>query len=131
MSIIVGYDGSEAAMAALQLARKRAITRGAQLDVVKSMARNRELAYEEIQKIEDHLERQVNEQLNADRLAYKIHLVISGRQPAEDLVEFAVCNNSDAIVIGIKKRSRAGKLLFGSTAQYVILNAPCPVVSTK
>jgi nucleotide-binding universal stress UspA family protein len=37
----------------------------------------------------------------------------------------------DEIVIAVKKRSKAGKWLFGSTAQYVIFNAPCPVVSVK
>jgi nucleotide-binding universal stress UspA family protein len=37
----------------------------------------------------------------------------------------------DEIIIGIEKRSKVGKLLFGSNAQYIILEAPCPVVSVK
>ncbi len=40
-------------------------------------------------------------------------------------------NEIDLIFIGVKKRSKVGKLVFGSTAQYVILEAPCPVVSVK
>jgi len=34
-------------------------------------------------------------------------------------------------VVGVRRRSKVGKLLIGSTAQHVILNAPCPVVSIK
>jgi nucleotide-binding universal stress UspA family protein len=31
----------------------------------------------------------------------------------------------------VRMRSKVGKLLMGSTAQHVILNAPCPVVTRK
>jgi nucleotide-binding universal stress UspA family protein len=37
----------------------------------------------------------------------------------------------DLIFLGIVKKSKVGKLLFGSTAQYVILHAPCPVVTVQ
>jgi nucleotide-binding universal stress UspA family protein len=51
--------------------------------------------------------------------------------PGEDLVDYAGENGIDEIIIGIKRRSKVGKLLFGSNAQYVILKAPCPVVTVK
>jgi nucleotide-binding universal stress UspA family protein len=37
----------------------------------------------------------------------------------------------DAIIIGVKRRSKVGKLLFGSNAQYVIIKADCPVTTVK
>ena len=58
-------------------------------------------------------------------------LLVRGRTPGEDLVDFAKENAIDEIVIGIKRRSKVGKLLFGSNAQYVIIKAPCPVVTVK
>jgi nucleotide-binding universal stress UspA family protein len=54
-----------------------------------------------------------------------------GNPPGEDIVAFAQENSADLIVIGIKKRSRVGKLMFGSTAQYVILSSECPVLAVK
>ena len=38
---------------------------------------------------------------------------------------------ADALVIGIRHRSQVGKLLMGSVAQRVIMDAPCPVVAVK
>jgi nucleotide-binding universal stress UspA family protein len=58
-------------------------------------------------------------------------LSVRGLQAGEDIVLLAEENKVDEIIIGVRRRSKVGKLLFGSTAQYVILNAPCPVVSVK
>jgi nucleotide-binding universal stress UspA family protein len=131
MKILVGYDGSTTAREALGLAKKRAKLWGAKIDVVKCIAQNRELNYEDIQKVEHKLESEVHDHLNSGDIPYETHLVISGRQSGEELVQFAEQNKIDEIVIGVRRKSKAGKLLFGSTAQYVILNAPCPVVTIK
>jgi nucleotide-binding universal stress UspA family protein len=40
-------------------------------------------------------------------------------------------NQIKEIVVGVKRRSKVGKLLMGSTAQYVILKADCPVITVK
>jgi nucleotide-binding universal stress UspA family protein len=58
-------------------------------------------------------------------------LSVRGLEAGEDLVQLAEENKVEEIIIGVRRRSKVGKLLFGSTAQYVILNAPCPVVSVK
>ena len=131
MKILVGYDGSNMAKAALELAKKRAMVWGAKIDVVNCMAQNRNLEYEEIRKVEQKLEDEVHYILNSEKIPYETHLVISGLESGEDLVQFAEQNNADEIILGIRKRSKVGKLVFGSTAQYVIFNAPCPVVSIK
>jgi len=59
------------------------------------------------------------------------HISDQGRQPGEDIVDFAKQMNADYIIMGVHNRSRVGKLIFGSTAQYVILNSPCPVVTMR
>jgi nucleotide-binding universal stress UspA family protein len=59
------------------------------------------------------------------------HVLIRGLTPAEDIVWYAKEKQVDEIIIGIKKKSKVGKLVFGSTAQYIILEAHCPVLSVK
>ncbi|MCP4020508.1 MAG: universal stress protein [Desulfobacteraceae bacterium] len=59
------------------------------------------------------------------------HLLVRGQEAAEDIVSFAKEKQVDEIVIGVKNKSKVGKLIFGSTAQYIILNAQCPVVCVK
>jgi nucleotide-binding universal stress UspA family protein len=64
-------------------------------------------------------------------IACNTHLLIRGLTSGEDLVEFAKENDIDEIIVGVKRRSKVGKILLGSTAQFVILQAHCPVVSVK
>jgi nucleotide-binding universal stress UspA family protein len=95
------------------------------------MAQDRELQYPDIQKVEDKMQKKAKKIFEGHNIPYKTHLVISNLRSGEELVEFAKQNKINKIIIGVKRKSRAGKFLFGSTAQYVILNAPCPVVTLK
>ncbi len=65
------------------------------------------------------------------KIPCKAILSVRGLQAGEDLVELADEHKADEIIIGVRRRSKVGKLIFGSTAQYVVLNASCPVVSVK
>lgn len=129
MKILVGYDGSNVAKAALKLARKRANYFGAQIEVVKSISQSRRLRYEEIRKAESDLAHDVMKILDKDFVQKNTHLVVSSHNPGEEIVGFIKNYKIDEIIVGAPKRTRIGKLLFGSTAQYIILNAPCPVVT--
>lgn len=54
-----------------------------------------------------------------------------GRDVAEEILAVAVEVAADAIVIGIRHRSPVGKLIMGSVAQRVLIDAPCPVIAVK
>lgn len=47
---------------------------------------------------------------------------------AETIVSTAESENADRIYLYSRKRSPAGKAVFGSVLQFVLLNASCPVV---
>ncbi len=130
MKILVGYDGSGAAKDALNTTKKYAAALAAQVHIVTSMVKGTEDDQEEIFQAERGLE-YAKSVFSAETMACETHLLIRGLSPGEDLVRFAEENDVDLAVVGVKRRSKVGKLLMGSTAQFVIIKAPCPVLSIK
>jgi nucleotide-binding universal stress UspA family protein len=130
MKILVAYHDRPVARAALALARDHAEIFGAKVFVVTSMEGGDEETVEDIKKAEAAL-KDAEAFLAEKGLACETHQVVHGQSPGEDIIWFARDNNVDLIFVGIEKKSRAQKLLLGSTAQYVILKAPCPVTTVK
>lgn len=50
--------------------------------------------------------------------------------PATRIVDYAEDHDARYVIVAGRKRSPAGKVIFGSVSQTVLLNADCPVVST-
>lgn len=49
----------------------------------------------------------------------------------ESIVDLAESTAADLVIVGGRKRSPTGKAVFGSTAQEVMLSAPCPVTFVR
>ncbi|ELZ91662.1 UspA domain-containing protein [Haloferax mucosum ATCC BAA-1512] len=73
-----------------------------------------------------HSVRKAGESLDDHGIDYNV--TESSGDPAEVIVEFAEDENADLIVTAGRKRSPAGKALFGSVTQSVILNTDLPVM---
>lgn len=67
------------------------------------------------------------EELLADA-GIEVEVAESSGDPAAELLELAAAEDADVIVVAGRKRSPAGKALFGSTTQAVILDADRPVL---
>ncbi len=130
MKILVGYDGSKVAEDVIKLAHKHATAFKAGVLIVTSLEQGPALKKEDIDKAESRLEKQ-RTSFKVDDIPCEAQATVSYQSPGEDLVNLAKENNVDEIIIGVRRRSKVGKLVFGSTAQYVILEAPCPVVAVK
>lgn len=130
MKILFGYDGSNVCKDAFKVAREHAKAFGAKLQVVASLEKGTEDQQSKISALEKELA-YLKSQVTSDGTECDTHLLIRGLTPGEDLISFAKEKDVNQIVIGIKRRSKVGKLLFGSTAQFVILSAPCPVVTVR
>lgn len=63
-----------------------------------------------------------------DEAGIETEVLEGSGDPAEALLEAAADHDVDLIVIGGRRRSPAGKALFGSVSQTVILNAERPVL---
>ena len=131
MKIMVGYDGSNEAKNALKLAQKRANALGAKIEVVKAVIRKQPIKHSLIQAAEEKFKWEIQNRLNGNNINFETHLIVSSHSAGRDLVWFAELKNVEEIIIGARKRSKVGKLLLGSVAQYVVLHAPCPVITVK
>ncbi len=130
MKFLVGYDGSNSAKAALELACTHAKAFGAAIEVVASVQSGSVVEAAEIQNAEEDLE-SAKKMVQDQGITVNTHLSNRGNTPGEDIVACAEDVAADTIFIGVKRRSKVGKLLFGSNAQYVIIKAPCPVMTVK
>jgi nucleotide-binding universal stress UspA family protein len=130
MKILVGYKGTNVGKDLLKLAAERAQAYSGQVFVVTSLFGGEQTTREQIAEAEENLEN-AKKFLADYGIQHEVHLLVRGNFTGEDIVQFAREKDIDEIIIGVKSRSKVGKLLFGSTAQYVILKAECPVTSVK
>jgi nucleotide-binding universal stress UspA family protein len=129
-TIVVGYVPKPEGQAALRRAAEEARLREARLVVVNSHRGGREFDRDDAIETEAQLE-EVRAQLEAAGVEHEVRQLVRGMDPAEDLVNVATEVAAEFIVIGLRRRSPVGKLILGSNAQRVLLEAPCPVLAVK
>jgi nucleotide-binding universal stress UspA family protein len=56
---------------------------------------------------------------------------VRGQEAPDDLLQVADETGAELIVIGLRKRTPVGKLIMGSNAQRILLEARCPVLAVK
>jgi nucleotide-binding universal stress UspA family protein len=130
MKLLIGYDYSTVTQEVLTLAKQQAKAFKAEVHLLRSLEQGPELSREAVQQAEQNLDH-VRREFTTMGLTCDTHVVISALSAGEEIVQFAEQNSIDLIVIGVRRRSKVGKLLFGSNAQLIILTAPCPVLTVK
>lgn len=130
MKFLVGYNGTEEAKSALDLARTYAKVFDAKVYIMTSMGGGVTEKIEAIDKAEKDLAF-AEKFLREEGVDCETYQLARGMSPGEDLVSFAEENDINQIFVGVEKKSKTQKIILGSTAQFIILKAPCPVVSVK
>lgn len=116
-TIVVGYTAKPEGRAALERSIRMARAGGATIVIVHT-APAEELVG-------------LDEEMAATGVAYEIHQAPDVLDPAEELIKVSESSPDPIIVIGLRRRSPVGKLLLGSNAQRVLLDASCPVLAVK
>lgn len=115
--IVVGYSAKPEGRAALARALAEARAREAEVVVVHTAA--------------DSEATELRTELLSSGVPFELKQAADALDPAEDLITTADARSAEFIVIGLRKRSPVGKLLLGSNAQRVLLDAACPVLAVK
>ena len=129
-TIVVGYVPKAEGRAALRRAAEEAKLRDMRLVVVNSHRGGREFDDADAVQSEAQLE-EVRSALREVGVEFEVRQLVRGLDPADDLVNVAKEVEADIIVIGLRRRSPVGKLLLGSVAQQVLLEASVPVIAVK
>jgi nucleotide-binding universal stress UspA family protein len=128
MTIVVGYVPTPEGEAALTAAITEAQRREEPLHILNT-ARGDTLSDPRYAS-EDTLD-EVRARLDATGVVYEIRQLIRGHEASEELVEEADRLKASLIVIGLRRRTATGKLITGSQAQRILLDANCPVLAVK
>ena len=126
--VLVGYIPTPLGDAALAAAIEEARRRERKLVVVN--VGHADQAYDKRHAGDDDLDR-VHRALEESSVSYEYVPVEALSDASDVLLRMAEERHAELVVVGIRHRSRVGKLLLGSSAQEILLGARCPVLAVK
>jgi nucleotide-binding universal stress UspA family protein len=121
MTVVVGYASTPEGRAALQRSVQEARRCSGKLVVIPL---ERAVSDSQVRK-------SVAEDLAHTGVTAEIRVTADHGDPVEQILGEAEKQAAELIVIGLRRRSPVGKLILGSNAQRILLEAPCPVVTVK
>ena len=129
-TVVVGYVPKPEGEAALTAAIAEAKLRRSTLVVVNSHRGGESFDAEKSAKVDSVMEG-VKKQVEEAGVDFEVRQLVRGYEPAEDLIGIAESTGAELIVIGLRRRTPVGKLILGSNAQRILLDAHCPVLAVK
>ena len=127
-TIVVGYVPNPHGEAALHRAIDEAKVHSAQLVVVNSSKRD---AYVDAAFVDEGHWKSLEGRLESAGVRYCMVQPEAGHDPADLILKCCEEYGADLVVIGLRKRSQVGKMLLGSTAQRILMQARCDILSVR
>jgi nucleotide-binding universal stress UspA family protein len=128
VAIIVGYVPTPEGVAALEGAIEEAKLRRQRLVVVNS-SRGESLVDKRFASGTEW--QSVEHRLAESGVEHELTQLVESKDAGEQIIKLAHELNAELIVIGLRRRTPVGKLLLGSQAQTILLQADCPVLAVK
>ena len=116
---------------AMDIALEHAKAFNGTIDLVAAIENQSNTPEEVVAEVETRLEKTAAETAEQHNVTCTSQLLLTSLPIGEALVNYAEKHGIDEIVMSFKKRSKLGKLFFGSDTQYIILEAPCRVITIK
>lgn len=129
MKILLYCKNTEAHRRALDITLEQAKAFGASVDLVSCVSEKDKMPLEILEKAEKKLKDYVEQTFAPASIPCRTKVLVSAFSSGEELVKYAESNQIDTIIMSIQKRSRLGKMFFGSNTQYLLLEAPCKVIT--
>jgi nucleotide-binding universal stress UspA family protein len=129
VSVVVGYVPDRTGFLAVTEAIRQARWRGCAVvvvNIVDEAGFTRPTAADEVDMDA------VEQRLAAEGVEHRIeHRSGTAGSAAEVILDVAETAGAELVVVGLHRRSPVRKALLGSTAQRVLLDAPCPVLAVR
>ncbi len=128
MKLLFSYDGRDESAKAFEFAIAHAKALNASLNIVNTVIRTSMDHTDDI-KLAEKMLNKAKKICEEQGVECNTQVLIDKHGAGPAIVDYASQKEYDLIIVGIRKTSKVGKLLLGSNAQYVILNASCPVLT--
>ena len=128
MTIVVGYIPTPQSEAALTAAVAEARAHDESILVI-NMSRDDKLV--DAHRAEDDDLTRLDQELAESGVPHEVRRLEHGTDSAEQILATLQAEDARMLVIGVRHRTPVGKLLLGSTAQRLLLEATCPVLAVK
>ena len=128
MTVVVGYIPDEYGEAALTAGIQEAERRRTDLVIVNAtrgdaLVDRRFVGEAGLAELEERLS-------TVDGVTHRVRQTL-GADVADEILKVAAETDADVIVIGMRHRTPVGKLIMGSVAQQILLDARCAVLAVK
>ena len=131
MKILVFCKNSEGDKRAIEAAVTHAKAFNASVNVISVISESSETPMGILEKEGEKLEKFKEDIIKPAGIECQTKAIQTRLTAGEAVVQYIENHDIDELIMCIQKRSKLGKIFFGSSTQFIILEAPCHILTVK